>query len=182
MARLELDDVRKVFTDDDGSDIVAVDDVTVDIEDGTASVEIRVTGTTPAIEQLSYQPPDRLVAANFTLEREGGASEEIASHESHHYTQESREARQAIDSASAAVEGSGSGDAQDSLDSAVSAYENGNFENAVDLAERAESEASQSQLIRNAAIGVGAVVIVLVVAFGGYRIYKSRKQDTSRLR
>jgi hypothetical protein len=154
----------------------------VDIEDGAATIEVRITGTTPEIEQLSYEPPERFVVANFTQEREGGTAEEIASHEAHHYTQESREARRTIDSASEAVEGSGSGDAQDSLDSAVSAYENGNFENAIDLAERAEGEASQSQLIRNVAIGVGAVIVVAVLAFGGYRVYKSRQQDTSRLR
>ncbi|UIO98815.1 sn-glycerol-3-phosphate ABC transporter ATP-binding protein UgpC [Halobaculum sp. CBA1158] len=44
MARLELDDVRKVFTDDDGSDIVAVDDVSVDIEDGEFLVLVGPSG------------------------------------------------------------------------------------------------------------------------------------------
>ncbi|MFC7070345.1 ABC transporter ATP-binding protein [Halobaculum lipolyticum] len=44
MARLELDDVRKVFTDDDGSDIVAVDDVTVDIADGEFLVLVGPSG------------------------------------------------------------------------------------------------------------------------------------------
>ena len=44
MAELELDDVRKVFTDDDGSDIVAVDDVTVDIEDGEFLVLVGPSG------------------------------------------------------------------------------------------------------------------------------------------
>ncbi|MFC7096087.1 ABC transporter ATP-binding protein [Halobaculum marinum] len=44
MARLELDKVRKVFTDDDGSDIVAVDDVTVDIEDGEFLVLVGPSG------------------------------------------------------------------------------------------------------------------------------------------
>ncbi|MFC7137056.1 ABC transporter ATP-binding protein [Halobaculum litoreum] len=44
MARLELDDVRKVFTDDDGSDIVAVDDVSVDIADGEFLVLVGPSG------------------------------------------------------------------------------------------------------------------------------------------
>ena len=44
MAELELDDVRKVFTDDDGSDIVAVDDVSVDIEDGEFLVLVGPSG------------------------------------------------------------------------------------------------------------------------------------------
>ena len=44
MAQLELDAVRKVFTDDDGGDIVAVDDVTVDIEDGEFLVLVGPSG------------------------------------------------------------------------------------------------------------------------------------------
>ncbi|MFB6126886.1 MAG: ABC transporter ATP-binding protein, partial [Halolamina sp.] len=44
MARLELDDLRKVFTDTDGSDIVAVDGVTTDIEDGEFLVLVGPSG------------------------------------------------------------------------------------------------------------------------------------------
>jgi hypothetical protein len=154
----------------------------VDIEDGTASIEIQVAGTTPAIEQFSYQPPDRFAVAAFDLEREGGTSEEIVVHESRHYTEDSQAARAAIDDASDVVGDSGSSDAQSSLDSAISAYESGNFENAIDLAERAESEASQSQTTRNALLGAGALVVVLLVLGGGYWLYKSRQQGPSRLK
>jgi hypothetical protein len=155
---------------------------TVSIDDDTASVEVRVTGTTPEVDEWSYDPPDRFVVASFTQTREGGTDQEIATHEAHHYTPDSREARQAIDQAQTAVEGSGSGEAQSSLDSAISAYESGNFENAIDLAERAENEASQSQFRRNALMIGGAVIVVLLVAFGGYRLYKSRQQGPSRLK
>lgn len=154
----------------------------IDIEDGTASVEIRITGTTPEIGQLSYDPSQQFVAASFTQEREGGSNNDIATHETHYYTQDSREARQTIDQAQEAVDGSNSGNAQSSLDSAVSAYENGNFENAINLAERAEGEASQSQFRRNAMIAGAAVIVLLIVAFGGYRLYKSRQQGPSRLK
>lgn len=155
---------------------------TVNIEDGTATVEVRVTGTTPEISELSYDPPQEFVVASFTQEREGGSNNDIATHEIHYYTQESKEAREAIDGARTAVEGSDSDEAQSSLDSAISSYENGNFENAIDLAERAESEASQSQFRRNAMIGGGALIVVLLVAFGGYRLYKSRQKGPSRLK
>lgn len=155
---------------------------TIDIEDGTATVEVRVTGTTPEIEQLSYDPPQRFLVAAYTQEREGGSNNDIATHETHYYTQESKQAREAIDGAKTAVEGSGSDDAQSSLESAVSAYENGNFENAVNLAERAEGEASQSQLIRNALIAGGIVIVLVLLAAGGYRLYKSRQQGPSRLK
>ncbi|WP_181692299.1 hypothetical protein [Natronomonas sp. LN261] len=154
----------------------------VDIDDDTARVEVRVTGTTPELEALSYEPPDRFVAAAFTLEREGGTERTIGSHEVHHYTEQSREAREAIDSASEAVEESGSDEARSSLDSAISAYESGNFENAIDLAERAEGEVSQSRLIRNALLGVGVVIVLAVLLGGGYWVYKSRQQAPSRLK
>ncbi len=153
----------------------------VDIDDGTAAIEVRVTGTTPELGELSYDPPDRFLAANFTLERDGGTERAIAEHESHHYTEGSREARQAIDSASAAVGDSG-GDAQSSLDSAISAYEGGNFENAISLAERAEGEATQSQTIRTTLLGVGAVIVIAILLGGGYWVYKSRQQGPSRLK
>jgi hypothetical protein len=154
----------------------------VSLDDDTATVEVRVTGTTPEIEEFSYEPPQRFVVASFTQEREGGANRDIATHETHHYTQESRDARQTIDGARTAVEGSGSDEAQSSLDSAISAYESGNFENAIDLAERAEGEASQSQLIRNVLLVGGVVVAVLLVAAVGYRVYKSRQQGPGRLK
>jgi len=163
-------------TDTDGG--AAFD--SIDIDDGARTVEVRVTGTTPEIEGLSYEPPDRFVAANFTLERDGGTERAIGEHESHHYTEESREARLAIDSASETV--GDSGDARSSLDSAISAYESGNFENAITLAERAEGEASQSQFIRNAALGVGAVIVLAVLLGGGYWVYKSRQKGPSRLK
>ena len=44
MAELTLDHVTKVFTEDDGNEIVAVDDVTVDIEDGEFLVLVGPSG------------------------------------------------------------------------------------------------------------------------------------------
>lgn len=154
----------------------------IDIEDGTATVEVRVTGTTPEMGELSYDPPDRFVVANFTQMREGGTDRDIATHETHYFTAESKEAREAIDSARTAVEGSGSDDAQSSLNSAISAYESGNFENAIDLAERAESEADRSELIRTGLM-IGAVLLVVALLAGvGYRVYRSRQKGPSRLK
>ena len=154
----------------------------VDIDEGTARVDVRVTGTTPEVEEWSYEPADSFVVANFTQEREGGSDRDIATHESHHYITESKDAREAIDRAHQSVEGSGSDSARSSLDSAISAYESGNFENAVNLAERAEDEASQSQLIRNALIGVAVVVVLALLVAVGYRVYKSRQKGPGRLR
>jgi multiple sugar transport system ATP-binding protein len=44
MAELTLDHVTKVFTEDDGNEIVAVDDVTVDVEDGEFLVLVGPSG------------------------------------------------------------------------------------------------------------------------------------------
>ncbi|MFQ3319931.1 MAG: hypothetical protein ACI8UR_001640 [Natronomonas sp.] len=157
-------------------------DEDVNIEDDTSRIEVRVTGTTPEIQNLSYDPPERFTLAKFTQVRSGGTEDEIADYQIHHYTQETKEARNAIDSASEAVEGSGSSEAQSSLDSAISAYEAGNFENAISLAERAEDEATQSQSVRTAVLAGAGVVVLLVLLGGGYYLYKSRQQAPSRLR
>lgn len=154
----------------------------IDIDDGTASVEVRVTGTTPEIETFSYDPPDRFVVSNFTQQRDGGTEREIATHETHHFTQQSSEARAAIDQARSAVDSSSSSDAQSSLETAISAYEGGNFENAITNAERAEEEASQSQLLRTGLLVGGIAIVVLLVAFGGYRVYRSRQKGPDRLK
>ncbi|CAI49292.1 uncharacterized protein NP_2402A [Natronomonas pharaonis DSM 2160] len=152
----------------------------VDIDDNVDRIEVRVTGTVPEIENISYDPPHQFSAANFTQERSGGTDRHINDHGVHHYTEESNEARQALDSAREAVNASGSG--QDTFESAVSSYENGNFENAISLAESAESDATRSQLIRTGLLAGGAIIVLALLGFGGYRVYQSRKQDTSRLR
>jgi TolA-binding protein len=165
-------------TSDDGQSVKAQ----VDIEDGTNRIEVQVRGTTPEIENLSYDPPQQFRFAEFTQVRTGGTANAIDSYEVHHYTTDSKEAREAIDSASEAVESSGSGDAQNSLDSAIDAYEAGNFDNAVNNAERAESEASESATLRTGLLVGGVVIVLLVLLGGGYYLYKSRQQDPSRLR
>jgi len=165
-------------TSADGQELAAE----VDIEDGVSRIEVRVTGTAPAVENYSYQPPQAFVVANVTQARSGGTAQPVDSYQTHHYTQESKEARNAIDSASETVEASGSDSGEALLQSAVSSYENENFENAVDSAQQAENEAGQSRLLRMGAVGlVGVLALVLLVA-GGYRVYKSRQQGPSRLR
>ncbi|WP_178918159.1 hypothetical protein [Natronomonas gomsonensis] len=154
----------------------------VDIEDGTNRIEVEIRGTAPEIETLSYDPPQRFRFAEFTQVRSGGTTNAIDSYEVHHYTTDSKEAREAIDSANEAVGSSGSSEAQSSLDSAISAYEAGNFDNAIRNAERAENEASESATLRTGLI-VGAVVIVALLFVGAaYYLYKSRQQGPSRLR
>jgi hypothetical protein len=154
----------------------------IDIEEGTSRVEIRVTGTTPEIGNLTYDPEERFTVANFTQVREGGTQQAISSHSAHHYTPDSKEARNAIDNASEVVNGSGSDEAQQTLQSAISAYEAGNFDNAISLAERAENEATETTTRRNVLLYGAAAVVVLLLLGGAYYLYKSRQQAPSRLK
>lgn len=153
----------------------------VDIDDGVDHIEVRVVGTTPDIANYSYDPAQSFAAANLTQMASGGSQQAIAGYQIHHYTGESEEARNAIDGASEAVEASSSDSGQALLESAISAYENGNFQNAIDSAQEAEEEASQNRLLRTAAMAVGGLLVLLLIVGGGYRFYRSRKQDPSRL-
>jgi multidrug resistance efflux pump len=141
-----------------------------------------VTGTAPPTDNYSSQPPDRFAVANFTQARSGGNSQSIDSYQTHHYTEESDEARAAIDSAREAVDGSLLGGGQGHLRSAISSYENANFENAIASADQAENEASRNGLIANVLLVVGALLVVGLVAGGGYRVYRSRQQGPGRLK
>ncbi|MEF8808273.1 hypothetical protein [Natronomonas sp.] len=154
----------------------------INIDDGTSRIEVQITGTTPEIGNLSYDPEERFTAANFTQVREGGTQQDIATHDAHHYTADSKEARNAIDDASTIVEGSGDSEAESSLQSAISAYEAGNFDNAISLANRAEDEATQTQTRQSFLLYGAAAVVVLLLLGGGYYLYKSRQQGPSRLR
>lgn len=154
----------------------------IDIDDGVSRVEVRVVGTAPPVDNYSYDPPQQFVAANLTQTAAGGSQQAIASYQVHHYTQESDEAREAIDSARDAVESSSSDGGQALLNSAISSYENENFGNAIDSAVQAEEEASQNRLLRMGAMGLVAVVVLVVLVGGGYRLYRSRQQGPSRLK
>lgn len=154
----------------------------ITIDEGVNRVEVRVTGTTPEVQQYQYDPAQQFRVAEFTLERGGGTQDTIASHETHHYTADSAEARQALDSASEAVDRSGDSEASDTFGSAVSAYEAGNFGNAIDLAERAEEEASSSERRQTFLLYGAAAAVLLVVLGAGYYLYQARQQEPDRLR
>jgi TolA-binding protein len=154
----------------------------INIDEGTSRVEVRVTGTTPEIGNLSYEPEERFTVANFTQVREGGTQNEIATHDAHQYTTESKEARNAIDNASTVVDRTGDQEAQETLQGALSAYKAGNFGNAISLAGRAGSEAAEAETRRSLLLYGAAAVVVLLLLAGGYYLYKSRQQSPGRLR
>lgn len=149
----------------------------LDINNNGDEVRIELAGTTPAVENYTYAPEERYTVANLT--RVSGNNEnQFQSDSAHHYTEESREARTAIDDANAAIDAAGGNQNAESLvDNAVSSYENGNFQNAIELANQAEQAAESSQQQRTLLLAGGAVVLLLLVLGGGYYLYTQMSGD-----
>ena len=160
----------------------------VSADSGVSEIQVRVVGTVPAIAEYTYEPREEFLVASLTQLREGGTSNEIGTWSAHHYTADSKEAREEIESAEAAIAGASGSDTSEAegiLDNAISAYEAGNFGNAVDLANQAEQNANEAQqsnertqLIMYVA---GGLVVLLVLLGGGYIIYRSRQDGYDKL-
>jgi hypothetical protein len=157
----------------------------LDIDDNGDEVEIELSGTVPAVENYTYAPEESFTVA--TLARQtGNNTEEFQNDSAHHYTEESREAREAIDAAQASIdEAGGNEEAEQLVDSAVSSYENGNFQNAVDLAtqaqETAESAQQSQQTTRTLLIAAGVIIVLLLLGGGAYYLYSQQGDDYSKL-
>lgn len=153
----------------------------LNIDDNGDQVQIELSGTAPAIENYTYSPEERFQVAALARQT-GNNTDEFQNDTAHHYTEESREARQAIESAQGAIDDAGGHDEAESLvDSAISSYENGNFENAIDLAEQAENTAQNAQQnqqrTRTLLLVGGALVALLVLAGIGYYLYRQFSGD-----
>jgi hypothetical protein len=101
--------------------------------------------------------------------------------ELHRFTPDSREARQAIDNASAAAEEADSDDARDRIDEAITFYDNGEFGNAIDAANDAESTANSEGETRQTLLLVGGVVALLVAVGGVAYFLRSRQEPENKL-
>ncbi|WP_277555217.1 tetratricopeptide repeat protein [Halobaculum limi] len=159
---------------------------TVDINEGTAEVRVRVTGTVPEIEEYSYDPQQSFTLFALDQTREGGTSNALSNVSAAQYTGDSQEAREALESARSAIDAAGNPDtAEESFASAVNAYEAGNFDNAVTLAERAETEANQAESSQQQTqliiYGVAAVVVLALVAGGVFLFLRSRDSGYDKL-
>jgi len=159
----------------------------LDIDNNGDEVRVELVGDTPAIENYTYEPEERYTVASLTRVT-GNNENEFRNDTAHHYTNESREARQAINTSQQAVAnapGDNSG-AQSDIDRAISAYEAENFDNAISLAEDAEKQAQQAQQSQQTTqtllYAVGAVVLLLLLGGGGYYFYsQSQEDDYSKL-
>lgn len=133
-------------------------------------VEITVRGDVPELSSFNYEEMSAENYSAVTVSRvSDGTTTELESFQSHRYTEESREARTAIDDAIDSAGGS-----NDKIEQAISSYDNGNFENAVSLANEAESGAQSSQLLF---IAAGVVVVLALVGGGVYYWREQRKSD-----
>jgi hypothetical protein len=153
---------------------------TISSENDVERVVVTVRGTVPEIQQYTYDPHQSFTMARLT-QVTGENPQPIAQPWTvEHYTTDSRNARQAIDSAATAVDETGAGERD--LQQAISAYENGNFANAVSNAEDAEAAADgarrSAQTTRLVLIAVGAVVVVGLL---GFAYYRTRGDDYDRL-
>ncbi|GGM56748.1 hypothetical protein J2752_000905 [Halarchaeum rubridurum] len=165
-------------------------DYDLDASDGVTRVTVDLTGTTPPVERWSYAPAQSVTYAAFTQAQPGGSASVIETWDGvRPYTQASRDARGEIERAESAVEsaaagGASVGDARDLLENAKSAYNAGNFDNAVSLANQAESRAnaaSSSQRTQRWALIGGAVVVLLVVIGGVVWWYLNQRDTYDRL-
>ncbi|PSQ17016.1 hypothetical protein BRD00_09575 [Halobacteriales archaeon QS_8_69_26] len=161
-----------------------------------ARVVVEVDGTTPAVGgNYTYDGQNTFAVLRLSQDpANGGVEPPFQTWETVHYTQDSSEARQALDSAQAAIDDAKSSgvdvsEAERLFDNAVRAYQRGNFENAKDLADQAqtsaenaqnksESESEQMQLIL---LGIGAIVAIALVG-GGIYYYREQQKDQTRLR
>lgn len=149
-------------------------------EEGVNNVRIHVAnGEVPPVQQYNYEDPEQEEVTVLTVSDASGTV--IDSWSVHRYTEESREARQAIDDASDIVADEGGDSAQERLDEAIVHYNNGEFDSAITAAEDAENQAqSGGELMRILLIVVGALVVLGIVG-GGVYYWRQSKQDTSRL-
>ncbi|WP_251342607.1 hypothetical protein [Haloplanus halophilus] len=188
----ELTDVSwtVVFYDQTGSQVNLVEPtgqsfsgLDVAASDGTAEVEVRITGTVPEVDSYTYDPPQEFLLMELTRGQQGGASSTVDAWRTHHYTETSASARTAIEEAGTAIEqarsaGANPSDARANYDDAVAAYNDGSFDVATNLANRATQQANQAQQSQQTQqliiYAVGGLLLVGLIV-GGVVYWRSQQ-------
>ncbi|WP_248895951.1 hypothetical protein [Haloplanus halobius] len=179
-----------VFYDQTGSQVGLAEptgqsfsNVDIAAADDTAEVEVRITGTVPEIESYSYDPAQQFLLMELTRGQQGGASSTIDTWQAHHYTETSASAREAIDTAGAAIDeaeasGANPSNARADYEDAVAAYNDGSFDVATSLAQRATEKANQAQeseQTQQTLIYAGVGVLILALIGGGVFWWRSQQ-------
>lgn len=150
----------------------------LDRENGATEVQIEVTGEVPSLSSYSYEELETENYTAMTVARvSDGNTNELRTWRAHRYTEESQNARSAIDQAIEAV-----GEQNDKIGQAISAYDSQNFGNAIDLAEEAENNAQSAEQTTQLLMIGGGVLVVLLVVGGGLYAYRQRQQSSHKLR
>ena len=156
---------------------------TLSLDNGGDEVQIDLVGDTPAVENHTYDPRETYVL--WDLVSVTGSSESTLNTSTvHHYTNDSREARNAIDNATMAVNGSGNQDAQDQLNRSVEAYNGGQFDLAIDTAQDAQNtaeQAEQSQQQTQTLIYAAIALVVLAIIGGGVYYWRANQDEPTKL-
>lgn len=157
-------------------------DQALDVDDNGDAVRIELTGDVPAVENYTYDPEERYTVASLTRVS-GNNEEEFRNDSAHHYTEESREARTAIEDAEDAIDAAGGNQQAEQLrQNAISAYESEDFDNAIDLAGQSESAANSANQTRTILLAAGGLIVLLALIGGGYYLYsQSTGDDYSKL-
>ncbi|MFB6093871.1 MAG: hypothetical protein ABEJ77_02895 [Halanaeroarchaeum sp.] len=155
-------------------------------DSGVVRVEVKLVGTVPPVTNWSYDPPQQIQYARFVQSQPGGSSDVIGSAmTARPYTQESADARDAIDQAQQAIQraqsaGLSVGAARSDLQDAIAFYDAGKFQQAVQNAEQAEQKAlnalQSKQRNRTLLLAAGAIVVGLAIAGA---VYWYRQQGDS---
>lgn len=157
--------------------------------DDVNRVAVTVEGTVPPVENFSYEPAQSVTVSKLSQGQDGGSSDVLESWSTRPYTSSSKDARTAIEDAETAIDdasatGADTTEAEELLDSAVSAYNGGNFDNAVQLANKSAEEASAAAASKQQTsllIKAGAGVVGLLVVVGGVYWYLNSRETYDKL-
>ena len=173
----ELEDPSwDIVATDVGGDEVArstTSEFDIDRDDNIDTVTVEIQGDVPEMTEFNYESPEDENYVVLELSEADGAV--LQDWSAHRFTEDSQDARQAIDDASEA------GASDDDLSQAINAYDNANFELAIELADEAREDAESAEQTQTLLLVGGGVVVVLVLLGGGYYIYQQRSQNTNKL-
>ncbi len=176
------DEVRRIDTTEPTTELV-LNDTAID------EVEFEIRGDVP---EIGGDGPGEFNYSNRALEsinvlelREdlGTRTDSIenGTFRLHRFTESSREARQAIDNASALAEEADSDEARDRVDEAIDFYDSGQFGNAVTAATDAEELADTGDGGTPTFLLVGVVLALLAVVAGVGYYLQSRDRTENKL-
>lgn len=157
----------------------------LNVDNNGDEVQIELVGDVPEVDNYSYEPRQTFVVAALD-QRTGNNIEALANDSAHYYTEESAATRQSIDDAQSAIDAAGGNqEAESTLSDAIAFYNSGNFEQAQDAAQRAQSSAESaqqsSQTTQTILLGAGGLVVLLLIGGGIYYWQSQQGDDYSKL-